>query len=272
MAILNMSPESFSNGKMEVQSPSHKGMSSVLDDFVNDGASIIDIGGQSSKPFAQDISSEEEIARVMPAIEHAQRYNSQVKNIAISVDTYRAEVANAAVKSGADIVNDISAGTLDANMLTTMAKLGKTVCFTHMRGTPSTMSSLTDYPGGLIPTIARDLTQRIKAAELSGIRRWRIILDPGIGFAKTLDQNLEILRQFHELKTWPGLEGFPWLVGSSRKGFIGKITGVKVPHERIWGTSATVSAAVMSGADIVRVHDVKEMAQVAKMSDSIWRV
>jgi 2-amino-4-hydroxy-6-hydroxymethyldihydropteridine diphosphokinase/dihydropteroate synthase len=153
-----------------------------------------------------------------------------------------------------------------------MASLGKTVCLMHMRGTPATMNKLTDYsPEGLIPTIAQELLQRVAAAEAAGIRRWRIILDPGIGFAKTGTQNLEILRRMEELRDWPGLRGLPWLLGSSRKNFIGKITGVKEPRERVWGTAATVAAAIQGGADIVRVHDVFEMGQVVKMSDAIWR-
>ena len=142
-----------------------------------------------------------------------------------------------------------------------------------MRGTPATMDDLVDYsPDGVIPTIAKELLARIAAAEEAGVRRWRIILDPGIGFAKTQSQNLEILRGLDELRRWPGLRGLPWLVGSSRKRFVGHITGVKEPKDRVWGTAATISAAVQGGADIVRVHDVKEMAQVAKMSDAIWRL
>ena len=128
------------------------------------------------------------------------------------------------------------------------------------------------YPHGLIPTIGAELLERVRAAEAAGIRRWRIILDPGIGFAKTGRQNLELLRRFGELRRYPGLEGLPWLIGTSRKGFIGKITGVTEAKERIWGTAAAVVAAVQGGADVVRVHDVGEMAQVVKMADAIWRV
>lgn len=275
MAILNVSPESFSNERNQFQVPSREETNNIIDEFINLKASIIDIGGQSSKPSAKNISHEEEISRITPAIEYARQQrmkSSNVTKFAISVDTYRAKVAEAAVKSGADIVNDISAGTLDPEMFPTVAKLGKTICLTHMRGTPDTMNGLTDYSEGLIPTIARELIDRIKAAEEAGIKRWRIILDPGIGFAKTTDQNLEILRKLEELKDWPGLQGFPWLIGSSRKRFIGNITGVKIPNERIWGTSVTVTAAIIGGADIVRVHDVREMSQIARMSDAIWRI
>jgi 2-amino-4-hydroxy-6-hydroxymethyldihydropteridine diphosphokinase/dihydropteroate synthase len=268
MAILNITPDSFSDGGAH----STQSLSSSISSFVEAGATIIDIGGQSSAPGAPDITAEEEISRILPAIK-AVRSHPQSENLAISIDTYRASVAEAALEAGADIINDISAGLLDRNMLSTVAKSGKTICLMHMRGTPATMTKLTDYsPEGLIPTVAKELLERVKEAEAAGIRRWRIILDPGIGFAKNQNQNLEILRRMDELRTWPGLEGMPWLLGSSRKRFVGAITGVKEPKERVWGTAATVTAAIQGGADIVRVHDVREMAQVAKMSDAIWRV
>lgn len=267
MAILNVTPDSFSDGGL------HKNdtLEATINACIKSGATILDVGGQSSSPGAPDISAEEEISRILPAIKCI-RSLPEANNIAISVDTYRSSVAQAAIEAGVDIVNDISAGMLDEQILPTVAKFGKTICLMHMRGTPATMKKLTNYePEGLIPSIANHLLERVKAAEAAGIRRWRIILDPGIGFAKTGKQNLEILRRLDELRYWPGLEGFPWLVGSSRKTFIGTITGVPEPKERVWGTAATVAAAIQGGADIVRVHDVKEMAQVVKMSDAIWR-
>ncbi len=281
MAILNLTPDSFSDGGLHAPALKDNGsrshhdgevvsnetLDTLVNSFIQGGATIIDIGGQSSAPYASDITSAEEISRTAPSI---RRMASS--EMAISIDTYRASVAEAAVEAGADIINDISAGLLDLEMLPTMARLGKTVCLMHMRGTPATMTKMTSYPDGLIPTIANELLARVAAAEEAGIRRWRIILDPGISFAKTLAQNLEILRRIDELRDWPGLRGLPWLLGSSRKGFVGKITGVEVPSERTWGTAATVAAAIQGGADIVRVHDVTEMAQVAKMSDAIWRV
>lgn len=249
---------------------------------------MIDVGGQSTAPNRPEVSTEEELRRVLPAIKLI-RSLPESKDILISVDTYRASVAEAAVNAGADIINDVSAGAMDADMLPTVARLGKTVCLMHMRGTPATMSSLNDYGtsvsststssrsssdesnDGLIPTVAKELLERVGAAEAAGIRRWRIILDPGIGFAKVGEQNLTILRHLRDLREWPGLEGLPWLIGSSRKSFIGQITGVTKPADRIWGTAATVVAAVEGGADVVRVHDVKEMGQVVKISDAIWR-
>lgn len=130
---------------------------------------------------------------------------------------------------------------------------------------------MTDYPDGIVETVGRELLARVKAAEAAGIRRWRIVLDPGIGFAKTQAQNLELLRRLDDLRGYEGLRGMPWLVGASRKAFIGKVTGVEEPRERVWGTAAAVTAAVQGGADVVRVHDVEEMAKVVRMAEAIWR-
>lgn len=272
MSILNTTPDSFSDGGVNLPTDQAALRKTILS-HIQAGATIIDIGGQSSRPNAPDVTAEEEIARVLPAIEIIKSL-PEASHVSISVDTYRAEVADAAIQAGAHIINDISAGLLDAEMLPTAGRLGCTVCLMHMRGTPATMTSPENcsYPKGLIPTIAEELLERVQAAEQAGIRRWRIILDPGVGFAKTVDQNLEILRRMDELRNWPGLVGLPWLLGCSRKGFIGKITGVKEARERSWGTAATVAAGIQGGADIVRVHDVDEMVKVAKMSDAIWRV
>lgn len=266
MAILNVTPDSFSDGGRHNLSD----LSGAIVDLVRGGATIIDVGGQSTAPGRPEVTAEEEAARVIPAVELI-RSLPEARDVAISVDTYRASVAERAVASGADIINDVSAGTLDPDMLSTVARLGKTICLMHMRGTPRTMMDLTSYPDGLVPTVASELLARVAAAQEAGIRRWRVMLDPGIGFAKTGAQNLELLRTLGELRRWPGLEGLPWLVGASRKGFVGKATGAEQPSERIWGTAATVAAAVQGGADVVRVHDAREMAMVAAMSDAIWR-
>lgn len=281
MAILNMTPDSFSDGGSHAQT----NLADTIRNFISQGATMIDVGGQSTAPNRPEVTAEEEMIRVIPAIQYI-RSLPEAKEVLVSVDTYRASVAEAAVAAGADIINDVSAGTMDPDMLSTMARLGKTVCLMHMRGTPATMSSLNNYGSSssesdetsssaddsqIIPTIAAELLERVRAAEAAGVRRWRIILDPGIGFAKVGPQNLTILRHLRALREWPGLEGLPWLVGSSRKSFIGKITGVVRPADRIWGTAATVAAAVEGGADVVRVHDVKEMGQVVRMSDAIWR-
>ncbi|KAK3353592.1 Dihydropteroate synthase-like protein [Lasiosphaeria hispida] len=273
MAILNMTPDSFSDGGA-VPSLSPPILLSTISSFLSAGATMIDIGGQSTAPRAPEVSAEEELARVLPAVQLIRSHFSNLKDVLISVDTYRASVAAAAVAAGADIVNDVSGGAMDPEMLPTVARLGATICLMHMRGAPATMSSLTTYPaseGGLIGGIAGELVARVAAAEAAGVRRWRIVLDPGLGFAKVGEQNVDVLRHLDELRQWPGLQGLPWLVGSSRKSFIGQVTGVPTPKERIWGTAATVAAAVQGGADVVRVHDVKEMAQVVTMADAIWR-
>lgn len=271
MSILNITPDSFSDGGVHSPADLEQLKSSVKSQIAN-GATIIDIGGQSSRPNAPDVTVEEELSRIIPAIE-AVKSIPEATNIAISVDTYRAAVAEAAINAGAHVINDISAGLLDEDMLPTIARLGCTYIMMHMRGTPSTMMSEENcsYPKGLISTISRELSNRVEAAQAAGIRRWRIILDPGIGFSKTADQNVEILKNFHKLKHDGNVRNFAWLIGSSRKSFIGKITGVEDPKQRGWGTAATVTAAIEGGADIVRVHDASEMDAVVKMADAMYR-
>ncbi|KAK0293347.1 trifunctional dihydropteroate synthetase [Friedmanniomyces endolithicus] len=272
MSILNVTPDSFSDGGKNDPTDDEALKATILSHIAS-GATIIDVGGQSSRPNAPDITADEELARILPAIA-AIKSLPEATHIAISIDTYRAAVASAAVEAGAHIINDISAGTLDPDMLPTIARLGCTYVMMHMRGTPATMQDPENlaYPFGLMNTICVELRARLDAAQAAGIRRWRIILDPGIGFAKTPEQNVEILRDLPALVGYRGLENIPWMVGSSRKGFIGKITGVEAAKERLWGTAATVTAAVQGGASVVRVHDVGEMAQVVKMADAMYRV
>ncbi|KAI7181243.1 folic acid synthesis protein [Hortaea werneckii] len=273
MSILNTTPDSFSDGG--VNSPNDlTTLKESIRQHIRKGATIVDIGGQSSRPNAPDVTAEEEIARVVPAIEAFKSLGPEMKGVAISVDTYRAAVAEAAIKAGAHIINDISFGLLDQDMLPTVARLGCTYIGMHMRGTPAKMQDKenTEYPDGVVETVARELATRVEAAQAAGIRRWRLILDPGVGFAKTQEQNLELLRRLPDLVNHSGIRNFPWMVGSSRKGFIGQITGVAEARERSWGTAATVTAAVAGRADVVRVHDVAEMAKVVKMSDAIYRV
>jgi 2-amino-4-hydroxy-6-hydroxymethyldihydropteridine diphosphokinase / dihydropteroate synthase len=275
MAILNITPDSFSDGGLHT-THDMASLRETVTSALAAGASIIDVGGQSTAPHAPQVTADEEVSRVLPVIELIRSIPEAHKAV-ISVDTYRASVARVAIEAGAHMINDISAGRLDEAMLPTAAQVGATVCLMHSRGTPDTMNKLNKYPvsiedgGGLIAAIANELLERIAAAEAAGVRRWRIVLDPGIGFAKVGGQNLEVLRYLNELRNWPGLRGLPWLVGPSRKSFVGHVTGVKNPRERTWGTAATVAAAIHGGADIVRVHDVQEMVQVAAMSDAIWR-
>lgn len=271
MSIVNVTPDSFSDGGLH-EPTNRDNLASLLKSQILAGASIIDIGGQSSRPNAPDVTAEEEIARILPAIE-VMKSMPEAENVTISIDTYRAAVAKAAVKAGAHVINDISAGMLDPEMLSTIAKLGCTYIMMHMRGTPATMMSEENctYGEGLIKTIENELFERVEAAQEAGIRRWRIILDPGIGFSKTAEQNVELLRKFSELKNSSRLRNFAWLLGSSRKSFIGKVTGIEDPKARGWGTAATVTAAIQGGADIVRVHDAREMDAVVRMADAMYR-
>ena len=279
MSIMNTTPDSFSDGESNTLDP--LSLRETAAAHIAAGATIIDVGGQSSRPNAPDVTAEEEINRVLPAIA-AIKSLPEAEGIAISVDTYRAAVAEAAVNAGAHIINDISAGALDPQMLSTVARLGCTYIMMHMRGTPATMQSPENCTyDNLRRDIARELEGRIALANKAGVRNWRIILDPGIGFAKTQAQNVSLLRvpflpknsAFYKngRAAEKYLARIPQLVGCSRKGFIGNITGVAEPKDRIFGTATAVTASIQGGADIVRVHDVQEMVQVARMADAIYR-
>ncbi|KAL2443362.1 Folic acid synthesis protein fol1 [Exophiala dermatitidis] len=273
MAILNLTPDSFSDGGVHAAADIET-IRSTVRNFVALGATIIDIGGQSTRPRSEYLGPEEELKRILPII-RALRDMKETERIAISIDTFHSTVARESILAGADIINDVSAGLLDERMLPTVASLGKTIVLMHMRGDPHTMTKLTDYPQGVITGVAQELSSRVEAALAAGIPPWRIILDPGLGFAKDQNQNLELLRSLRELREHSGtslpLKQFPWLMGPSRKGFIGKITGVKEASERSYGTAAAVTASIEGGAEIVRIHDVKEMVQVTKMADAIYR-
>lgn len=277
MGIFNITPDSITSSVLQPETNTLLNPTTILAALAVrnlESASIIDIGGQSTSPRAKLLSAADELDRIKPVVIAVKE---AYPHIPLSVDTFYASVAKAAVSLGADIINDISGGTLDSEMLPTVAELGTSIVLMHMRGTPATMTSKanTSYPDGLIPTIARELLARVEAAEAAGIPRWRMILDPGIGFAKTAPQNVEILQKLGELREWQGLQGLPWLVGSSNKRFVARYAGLPMSSEaseRIWGTAATVAAAVQGGADIVRVHNVKEMSMVVKVADAIWRV
>ena len=268
MAILNLTPDSFSNDGLVASDPST--VLPSLDHCLESNVSILDVGGQSTRPGASPISASEEIARVLPTFQYI-RSLPQYNTLALSIDTFHSIVARAAISAGADIINDVSGGMLDPEMLPTAAELNCTIILMHIRGTPQTMNTLTDYPQGIIQGVGSELLIRVRAAEEAGIPRWRIILDPGLGFAKTAAQSLELLRSMDQLRNFPGLEELPWVVGPSRKGFIGKITGVVEPKSRIIGTAIAVGACVQQGVEIVRVHDVKAMAEAAKMADALWK-
>jgi dihydropteroate synthase len=259
MGVLNVTPDSFSDGGQftTVAAAVEQAMAMVAA-----GADLLDVGGQSTRPQAEEITLEAELQRVIPVVE-AIRSRSP---IAISVDTTRAAVARAAIAAGADVVNDISGGLYDTDMLSTVATLEVPIILMHLRGTPKTMQQMTDYTD-VIGEICTVLQQRATAAIAVGISPNRIALDPGIGFAKTMAQNLEILRCVPELRAL----GYPVLIGPSRKSFIGTILNQPDPQERVWGTAAACCGAISGGADLLRVHDVAAMVDVARVADALWR-
>ncbi|OAG43959.1 dihydropteroate synthase [Fonsecaea monophora] len=273
MAILNLTPDSFSDGGVHTAKGA-EAIKTTVANFIAAGASIIDIGGQSTRPKADYLGPKEELERILPVIRII-REMKEAENIALSIDTFHSDVARQTILAGADIINDVSAGLLDPQMLPTVAELGKTIVLMHMRGDPHTMTKLTDYPDGVTNGVARELYERVQAALEAGIAPWRIILDPGLGFAKDQEQNLELLRSLQQLREQTQyssvLRNFPWLMGPSRKGFIGNVTGVSEAPKRSYGTAAAVTASIEGGADIVRIHDVGEMVQVTKMADAIYR-
>ncbi|MBD2074760.1 dihydropteroate synthase [Phormidium sp. FACHB-592] len=259
MGVLNVTPDSFSDGGLF-----HAPEAAIVQarTLIAAGVDILDVGGQSTRPNAIEISLDEELERVLPIIQAVR----QESDVPLSIDTTRASVAQAAIAAGADLVNDISGATYDAEMLPVVAKLGVPIVLMHIRGMPQTMQQLTDYED-LISDILTFLKARIDAAIACGIDRSRIAIDPGIGFAKTYAQNLEILRrlpEFHAL-------GYPLLVGASRKSFIGHILNQPDPQQRVWGTAAACCAAIAGKADLLRVHDVKEMKDVCRVADALFR-
>lgn len=259
MGILNVTPDSFSDGgKFNTTSAALTQAQAMI----AAGADIIDIGGQSTRPGAEQVPLEVELERVQSVLELIR----PITDVPISVDTTRSEVAKAAINAGADIVNDISAGTFDPQMLPTVASLNVPIVLMHIQGTPQTMQKFTDYEN-LITDIYNFLSGQITNARLVGIDQNKIIIDPGIGFAKNHQQNLEIFRQLESLKTLNS----PILVGPSRKSFIGNILNQPDPKLRVWGTAAACCAAIFNGADILRVHDVQEMQEVTLVADAIFR-
>lgn len=273
MAILNLTPDSFSDGGVHT-AQNIETVRTTVAAFVAAGATIIDIGGQSTRPRAEFLGPEQELRRILPIV-RAIREMEVAEKISLSIDTFHSDVARETILAGADIINDVSAGVLDERMLPTVAELGKTIVLMHMRGDPHTMTKLTHYPDGVINGVSQELHERVKAAAAAGIPPWRIILDPGLGFAKTQQQNLELLRDLRKLREETEhssvLKSFSWLMGPSRKGFIGNVTGVPEASHRSYGTAAAVTASIEGGAEIVRIHDVSEMAQVTKMADAIYR-
>ena len=259
MGVLNLTPDSFSDGGR------HLGLDAAVaraEAIEAEGADLLDIGGESSRPGSLPISLEEQLARVLPVITAL----AGRMRIPISVDTTKAEVARRALELGASIINDISALRGDPEMAGVVARAGAGLILMHMQGTPATMQERPSYDG-VVEEVLDFFRSRVKSAEAVGIDRERIAVDPGLGFGKTLEHNLALLGG---LSTFAEL-GRPIVIGPSRKAFVGTILSRSV-SEREWGTAAAIAAGILHGAHVVRVHSVAEMKDVARMSEAIRNV
>lgn len=259
MGILNVTPDSFSDGGRHLDPDDAVEQAKRM---VEDGADLIDVGGESTRPGSAPVAVEEELRRVIPVIERIMKSGKAC----VSVDTSKARVAEEALAAGAAIINDVSALTADPRMADVAARTGAGVVLMHLRGTPATMQSLATYDD-VVAEVMAELRRRGQAAYIAGVLDEAIVYDPGIGFAKTYEHNLEIMRRLPEFRSL----GRPVLVGPSRKAFVGRALGDLPVAERLEGTAAAVALAVAGGAAIVRVHDVKAMVRVIRVADAITR-
>ncbi len=257
MGILNVTPDSFSDGGKYLNVKEAVAHSRIME---REGADFIDVGGQSSRPGSDEITAEEELNRVIPVIE---ALVNEIK-IPISVDTYRSQVADAALEKGASIVNDISAFNFDPSMPQVVAAHNATAILMHIKGTPKNMQENPEY-SDLIAEILLYFENAVWKANVAGIDQ--LIIDPGIGFGKTVEHNLKLIKNMFELKKLD----CPVMVGVSRKSVIGKITGAEV-NDRLGGTIALNAAAILNNVNILRVHDVKEAVQTAKIMDMYKKI
>ena len=256
MGILNVTPDSFSDGNVYFER--QKAIDRAMQ-MADEGADIIDIGGESSRPGSKTVRVREEIARVVPIVESL----SGKLKIPLSVDTTKSQVAQKSLEAGAEIINDISS-LGDGKMASVISNASAALILMHMRGTPKTMQTGNLAYNDLMQEINAYLEEKCRKAIAAGIGRDHLAVDPGIGFGKTYEDNCRIIKNINEMKVL----GLPVLIGTSRKAFIGSVTG-GTPAERIDGTAATVCAAIMNGCNIVRVHDVAPMKKVAQMTDAI---
>ncbi len=260
MGIVNVTPDSFSDGGLFL---SPQKAVCHAEELLLSGADIIDIGGESSRPFSEAVPLEEEMRRVIPVIKQV----SIRMEALISIDTYKARVAEAAIKAGAKIVNDISALRFDKDMAKVVADYKVPVVLMHMKGTPKDMQ-LNPYYEDVLKEIYQFFEERIEFALKNGISEGQICLDPGIGFGKRLEDNLRILKHISYFKSL----GFPILVGPSRKSFIGQILGIENPARRDIGTMGVIAYLVTQGVDIIRVHAVKECRQITDILHAILHI
>jgi len=257
MGILNVTPDSFSDGGRYADA---EPALAHARDMAAAGADIIDIGGESTRPGAAPLAQEEELRRIIPLIE---RLSAELR-VPISVDTYKSSVAKKAIEAGAAIVNDISGLRFSPDMANVVADTGVAVVIMHIKGTPRDMQQNPVYDD-VVGDVMAYLEEGIEIAVKAGVDREKILIDPGIGFGKTLEHNLIILNRLQEFRAL----GRPILLGPSRKKFIGTVLGIPVPEQRVDGTAAAVALGIERGARVLRVHDVARMAQVAKMTDAI---
>jgi dihydropteroate synthase len=258
MGVLNVTPDSFSDGG---RFGSPQSAIAHAESMAAAGADLIDIGGESTRPGSDPVDDDEQIRRVLPVLQAA---CARIPDVTFSIDTTRAAVAEAALDAGAHIVNDISAGTDDPAMFPLVARRRVPIILMHMLGKPRTMQHAPTYDD-VTAEVSGYLNERIIAAGIHGIDVERVLIDPGIGFGKAFEHNLELLRRQMELTVL----GRPVVIGTSRKSFIGKITGEADPAQRLFGTAASVAWAVANGAAVVRVHDVEPMAKVVKVVRAI---
>lgn len=256
MGVINRTPDSFSDGGLFLDDDAC--IEKVME-FWESGADMIDIGGESTRPGACAVSEKEEIKRTIPIIKKIVKKT----NLPVSIDTTKSKVADIALSCGASIVNDISGLKKDPEMARVISKHNAAVVIMHSKGNPRNMQKNPQYKN-LIQDIILSLKKSIKLAVDAGIRKDKIIVDPGIGFGKTTQHNLSILKNLEDFKVL----GMPIMVGTSRKSFIGNVLGLPV-DQRIYGTAASVTWSIANGANIIRVHDVGQMLQVAKMTDAI---
>ena len=262
MGIVNMTPDSFSGDGLAPDEPAVARAVARAQQMCADGADIIDVGGESTRPGAEPVDADEQTRRVVPLIREL-----AALGIPVSVDTRSARVAEAAIAVGAVLVNDVTALTGDPDMRRVCGQAGVAVCLMHMRGDPVSMQANPTYETDVVLEVAEFLERQVEVACAAGVDPGAILVDPGIGFGKTVDHNLELLQRLDELRT---LTAQPVLVGTSRKSVIGQVLGLPV-DDRLEGTAATVACAIARGADMVRVHDVREMTRVCRMTDAVLR-
>lgn len=259
MAIMNVTPDSFSeNG---VNFALNRAVENAKQ-MIAAGVDVIDVGGESTRPGAPEVGVEEEISRVVPFIKALRGFS----DIPVSIDTWKSEVAEAAIEAGADIINDVTGFHRDKKLKDVAAKYGVGCIAMHMRGTPKTMQNPENLQYvNLVADICDYFKNTVDMLKSAGVDSSKIMLDPGVGFSKNCDQNLELVKELSKFREL----GYPVFLGPSRKSFIGQVLDIKEPEKRVWGTAAVIAVGIRNGADMVRIHDFEEMIQVAGMADSL---